>query len=173
MIYVLIYPDFNAPDAARINAFRARHEAERAKLVPPHVTLVFGVGEGHLPTVSALIDMVARRTKAFPVVFDASEIEFDPFEKTHKLFLLCGAGRERIAALHSQLYEGEHSAELSAAHPFKPHMTVATYEQRQELERVDPSTIGPLPISATVSALQLVQLRDGQLSTLKTVAFKA
>ena len=62
MIYVLAYPVFEPMSAERINAFRAKHEPDRAKLVPPHVTLVFGVADEHLKTVSTLVDSVSAKT---------------------------------------------------------------------------------------------------------------
>jgi 2'-5' RNA ligase len=171
VIHVLAYPVFDPGSAERIDAFRARHEPERARLVPPHVTLVFGVSDEHLPTVSGLVDMVSGRTRVFPVVFDTAVIAFDDFEKTHKVFLLCGDGSERIKALHEQLYSGEHRSELSSAHPFEPHMTVASHDTRSEMEQIDVSAIGDFPIRADVPALKLVQVYDGRLTVLKTASF--
>ncbi len=50
------------------------------------------------------------------------------------MFLLCGDGNEHITSLHNQLYEGEHGLEFGSAHPFKPHMTIATYDERADVE---------------------------------------
>jgi len=170
MIYVLAYPVLEPTTAARINAFRAKHEPERAKLVPPHITLVFGVADRHLLTLSELIDTVSAETKAFPVVFASSVVEFDPFEKKHKLFLLCGNGSEHLTVLHERLYHGEHRLELSSKHPFKPHMTIASYNERADAEQIDVSEIGGFPIKSNLAALQLVRLDSGHLTTLKTAA---
>ena len=43
MIYALAYPVFDPSTARAIDAFRTAHEPERARLVAPHVTLVFGL----------------------------------------------------------------------------------------------------------------------------------
>jgi len=169
VIYVLAYPIFEPSSAERISTFRAKHEPERAKLVPPHITLVFGVEDAHLQRVSHLLDKVSARTEAFQVVFEASVVEFDPFEKKQKLFLLCADRSGQIAALHEQLYEGDHRSELNSRHPFKPHMTIATYNERKDVEQLDVSAIGDFPIKAKLSALKMVQLSDGRLTTLKTV----
>ena len=59
MIYVLAYPVFEPNSAERICAFRAEHEPERANLVPPHITLVFGAAKEHLQTISGLVDMAS------------------------------------------------------------------------------------------------------------------
>lgn len=103
MIYVLAYPAFAPHIADRINAFRTQHEPKRAKLVPPHITLVFGVADAYLQIVSDLLDVATGQVNAFPVGFGSSIIEFDSFEKKHKLFLLCDEGRERIAVLQAAL----------------------------------------------------------------------
>lgn len=76
-----------------------------------------------------------------------------------------------MTELHEQLYEGEHRSELSLEHPFKPHMTIASYDERTVVEQIDVSSAGDFPIKAKVSALELVRLSDGNLTTLKTVPF--
>lgn len=150
MIYVLAYPEFEPSCAGRIRDFRARHEPQRAKLVPPHITLVFGVKGEYLQTITELVEAVSSQTHEFLIAFDDHAIEFDPFEKKYKIFLLCGDGSCTVNALHNQLYEGEHRAELSSTHPFRPHMTIATNDKRAEIERFS----------------------NGELSTLKTVPFR-
>ncbi len=171
VIYVLAYPVFEPNSAQRIRAFRTKHEPERAKLVPPHITLVFGAANEHLQAIAGLVDKVSGQTKAFAVTFDGYAIEFDPFEKKHKVFLFCGGGNGRITFLHNRLYEGAHSSELSSAHPFKPHITIATYDERPDVEQVDISAVGELPIRGELSALELVRFEDGRLTKLKTVPF--
>ena len=171
MIYVLAFPVFDQPIAERIRAFRELHEPQRAKLVPPHITLVFGVANTHLETVSGLVETVSRRTTPIPVAFDSYVTEFDPFEKKYKIFLLCNEGSMAIKALHERLYEGAHRSELSASHPFRPHMTIGTFDTQSDVDQVDVAAAGKLPITGQVSALKLVQLEDGRLSTLRTVPF--
>lgn len=173
MLYVLAYPVFDPSCAERINAFRERHEPKRANLVPPHITLVFGVAGKHLNTLSGLLDQVAADTGAFDVTFATSVIEFDPFEAKHKMFLMCDDGRDHITTLHTRLYDGAHRAELSAAHPFKPHMTVASCETRADVARIEVADIGAFPIRAAISALELVRLEGGRLTTLRTVPLTA
>ncbi|MEO0677434.1 MAG: 2'-5' RNA ligase family protein [Pseudomonadota bacterium] len=168
MIYGLAYPAFDAESAARIHAFRARHEPKRARLVPPHVTLVFSVANAHPPAILALVEKVAGTSGAFPMIFDRCVIEYDPFEATRKHALLCGEGGAHIRALHERLYAGPHRSELSADHPFKPHMTIASHTDRADAERVDLRALGALPIRADITALHVVGLEAGRLSELKT-----
>ena len=171
MIYVLAYPRFAPSCAAQIAAFRARHEPQRAKLVPPHITLVFGAADAHLEAIRALVESVSRQTQPFTMSFDAWTSAFDPFEKAHKLFLLCGAGRAAVTALHTRLYDGPHRETLDRAHPFRPHMTIATYDTRAEIDHVEIPFAGDLPFCADLQALELVHLGGGRLTHLKRVPF--
>ena len=93
MIYVLANPVFDTSSAERIASFRAKHEPQRAKLVPPHITLVFGVANNNLQTVSGLVEVISQQFSAFPISFDRHVTEYDPFEKKYKILLLCCAGR--------------------------------------------------------------------------------
>ncbi len=169
VIYVLAYPVFEPSCAKRINDFRAVHEPQRATLVRPHVTLVYGLPDEHIAAVSELIETTSRTTGEISVSFDDSAVAFDPFEKTYKIFLLCGAGGSELTALHAHLYRGEHGVELNSEQPFQPHMTIATYDKRADIEKVDIRNVGGLPLIGTIRALELVQVTDGRLTTLKSV----
>lgn len=172
MIYVLTYPEFEPSCAGKIRDFRAKHEPERAELVPPHITLVFGVKDKHLSTITELAETVSGQIRAFAIVFDGYTVAFDPFEQKYKIFLICGEGSRTVSAVHNQLYDGEHRAELSSTHPFRPHMTIATYDERVEIERVNVSDAGELPVCGKLRALQIVRFSNGKLSTLKSVPFR-
>ncbi|MEL6609654.1 MAG: 2'-5' RNA ligase family protein [Pseudomonadota bacterium] len=171
MIYVLAYPAFDPAVARRVDDFRARHEPQRARLVPPHITLVFGSDDSHLPFISDLVDRVADQTAGVSVGFNRLEARFDPFEGKHKLFLLCGEGSDQITDLHHRLYDGPHRSDLSDDHPFVPHMTVATQDERKTLEQIDTSALGDLPIRTTLSALELVRFDGSRLTTVRTAPF--
>ena len=147
MIYVLAYPVFDQRSAELIRAFREKHEPQRAKLVPPHITLVFGVANEHLETVSGLVDVVSRRSSAVPVAFDSHVTEFDPFEKKHKIFLRCSQGKAAVTLLHNRLYAGAHRSEFSLSHQFKPHMTIGTYNEQTDVDQVDVSAVGQFPMT--------------------------
>lgn len=172
MIYVLAYPEFDATYANRIHDFRAKHEPQRAKLVPPHLTLVFGAKIGHLPVITELAKAVSRQTQTFTITLDHYTIEFDPFEQKHKIFLLCGEGSRDVTALHEQLYDGDHRAEFSPTHPFRAHMTVATCDTSAQIERINVSDVGPLPLYATLRAINVVRLSNGELSIIETLPFR-
>lgn len=130
MIYVLAYPQFEPSVAERIRRFRTENEPARAELVPPHVTLVFGLMNIRLHEFLAHCEAVANRSSQFEVAFVSEEITHDPFEHTYKLLLVSSAGGSQLAALHDQLYEGVQSAERKVDIPYRPHMTIATNPDR-------------------------------------------
>ena len=172
MIYVLAYPNFVRSCAEQVDCFRAKHEPQRAKLVPPHVTLVFGVKDNHLQAVTKLVDTASNQNPEFPVTFDDYAIEFDPFEQKYKIVLYCGEGSKKMTALHKKLYNGLHSVESNSADPYRPHMTIATCDERADIEQIDISSFGKLPITGTLRALELVRFVDGRLTKLITSPFR-
>ena len=170
MIYVLAYPSFAPATATRIARFRRANEPTRANLVAPHITLVFGVADKHAPDMITRCRDLAANTRAFTVTFASAQRVYDQFEKTHKLFLICGAGADTLTKLHNGLYTGPLQEEMDPDHPFRPHMTVATKSTCDEIDRLDPGLLGPLPITAQVNALALVEVTRGTLQPVATVS---
>ncbi|MEM6660198.1 MAG: 2'-5' RNA ligase family protein, partial [Pseudomonadota bacterium] len=125
----------------------------------------------HLQIITELVETATSQMQAFPISFDDHAIEFDPFEQKYKIFLFCGNGSVRVNALHNQLCNGEHVAEVNSTHPFRPHMTIATYERRADIERVDISDAGVLPLHGKLRALDVVRFANGELSRLMTAPF--
>lgn len=171
MIYVLGYPEFEPPLAERIDAFRLIHEPARTALVPPHVTMMFAVPDARLTSVVARAQEISAQTQAFSIAFGDPGIAFDPFEKKNKIFLHCGDGGAEITGLHERLYAGVLRAERAEGHPFRPHMTIATCGTQAEIEQVNVSELGILPIHGALRALEIVRFADGKLSLIETVQF--
>lgn len=173
MIYVLAYPKFEADILRSILTFRSAHEPDRAGLVAPHITLVFGVQNSTPSEIAKHCELVATRTTTISVEFPSWEIVYDPFEKTHKIFLVTSTGTDRVTALHQQLYDGPHRSELHPDMPYKSHMTVATNVDRSVLEAVDVASIGTFPMKATIRSLEVVSLTDSRLSVIGSIPLVA
>ncbi|MDJ0823073.1 MAG: 2'-5' RNA ligase family protein [Paracoccaceae bacterium] len=172
MNYVLAYPTFDDAVTRRLNAFRTAHEPERAKLVRPHVTLVFGV-RSVLPS-----DFIAFCTSqignmvTIPVTFDNAKIAHDPYDKAYKMMLSVSKGRAALTDLHKRLYDGPHRQEFDNTIPYQPHMTVATNPNRAALDLIDISAIGTFPIQGTIREIEIVALQDGSLERLQGIALQ-
>jgi 2'-5' RNA ligase len=169
MIYVLAHPSF-APDVAEnIDRFRSAHEPERARLVRPHVTLVFGLKNADPVEFTMFCTRVAEGVAEIDIEFVASECSYDPFEKAHKMLLLSAAGSMDVTALHEQLYDGPHRSELHPGIPYRPHMTVATHEDRRVIDGLDVEVIGSFPLRGRINALEIVELSGGALKPVRTI----
>jgi 2'-5' RNA ligase len=169
MIFVLAYPEFEPIVAGHIARFRSAYEPERAKLVRPHITLVFGLRNIDPLEFIASCEKIAERVSEISVNFEDTEIAHDPFEKTHKLFLVCSTGKDHLIALHERLYDGLHRSELHPTIPFRPHMTIATHSDRAMIERLDVAAIGNLPMSGKIHSLEVVDLVENTVLSLRTI----
>lgn len=172
MLYVLAFPRFDVELTASLARFRSKYEPERARLVRPHVTLVFGLSGVEPGGFSDFCEDTLSGTRRIQLSFDRFVLDYDPFEGKHKLMLLCRCGREEIASLHRQLYLGPHSQQLDPNNPYRPHMTVATDRDPDALADLDPSAIGEFPIQGVLDTVELVSLNDGILKTLKSISLK-
>jgi 2'-5' RNA ligase len=170
MLYVLTYPEFETLKAMEIDRFRSAHEPERAILVPPHITLVYGLRHANTQDIISLCEVAAENLPELTIEFADSEVAYDPFEDTHKLFLICKTGRDALITLHDQLYNGPHRAELNSTIPYFPHMTVATNADRTLITQLDVAEIGAFPIEGIVKSLEVVEFVDGKLNTLESVS---
>jgi len=141
MIYVLAYPQFEPNVIERIRRFRTENEPARAELVPPHVTLVFGLMIIRPHEFLEHCVAVANRSSQFALSFVSEEIAHDPFEKTYKLLLVSSTGSSQLAALHEQLYKGAQRAEQKEDIPYRPHMTIATNPDQTLVERLETSSL--------------------------------
>lgn len=158
MLYVIAVPRFAAPVQEAIARFRARHEPERARLVAPHVTLVFGLRGCDPDSFARFCRRAVGAQARFSVAFDGPDLSFDPVEKVYKLALACTRGHDRILSLHSALYDGPHRSRLRSDLAFRPHMTVATNVRGEALRDIDLAALGRLPISGTIDAVEVVEL---------------
>ncbi len=173
MLYALLYPRLAPPDAAAVDRLRARFEPERARLVRPHVTLVFGVtavGEGDL---AGLCRSAAARQRPFALGLAGAEGFRDPVDGRHKVVLIVREGAEEVTALHEALYAGPHRGSLRRDIPFRPHLTVATCDTAEEArDALAEAAKLAYPIGGDVDAVVLERLTDGELRTSGTFPFR-
>ena len=173
MIYVLAVPQFEPNVAVKIDRFRSVYEPERAKLVPPHVTLVFGLRDVRPQDLLAHCEAMARPLPQLAVDFTVSEVVYDPFEDVHKLCLLSAGGAQALTHLHHQLYDGPHRSQFNADISYRPHMTVATHKDRATVERLDVAELGVFPISGTIKAIEVFELVENALRSLGSIPLGA
>lgn len=173
MLYVIAIPKLAASVQEALAHFRALHEPERARLVAPHITLVFGV-TGYAPHPFAdFCRHAVGGQRSFPVEFEGHEITFDPVERVHKLTLLCSRGGDSAISLHRALYAGDHRSQLRPDIPYRPHITIAANADASALRAIDPSAICDLPIRSVIDSVEVVQLAAGDLRNVASISLQA
>ena len=173
MLYVIAVPRL-APSVQEVLAhFRAVYEPERARLVAPHVTLVFGMAGFDPASFADFCRHAVVGHKSFPVAFEGHEISFDPVERLHKLALLCSDGKGSVISLHQALYAGEHRSQLRDDIAYRPHMTIAAHGSASALSDIDTSDIFGTPIHGVIDSLEVVQLSDGVLHSIARIPLGA
>ena len=171
MLYVLAFPRLADADIERVEAFRLKHEPQRAQLVGAHVTLVFGLpneAEGALLQRTAA---VAGEAAEFPVLLDRAEMQ-DGRDGERHLFLMVGQGADRLMELYRWLNAG--LTPPSGMPAFQPHVTVAASSSRTAIEAAHSDVARlHLPIAARIDALVVAVLADSTLTQLARLKLRA
>jgi len=110
-----------------IASFRRRYDPT-VDLLGPHLTLVFPVpiSLGYDAVREHVGDVLAR-TPAFDIRLHGLEESWD-----HWLFLVVAEGRERVIALHDDLYAGILSPYLWTEQPYLPHVGLGLFADERD-----------------------------------------
>ncbi|WP_420862392.1 2'-5' RNA ligase family protein [Algirhabdus cladophorae] len=171
MIYVLAYPQFKSNTAQVLERFRAKHEPERAKMVPPHITLAFALRDIDLDLFFDHCQKICASVQPFQITFNQQAVVWDPYENTHKLFLWVGAGAAKLNNLHRRIYDDPNVPAACMDGTFRPHMTIGTNADQKALEGLDAAILSHFPIPARQNGLDVVGLLDGTVTPLRHYSF--
>lgn len=154
---IVAYPALDAIDRQRIEAFRAAHDPQAAR-IGVHFTLVFPF-EGEPDEPASDMTLVAASSEPIAFAIDRTEVVRDPFGNGCHVFLVPGEGADRISGLHDCLYAGALRRHLRADIPFVPHLTVATTPDIHAAERLAASLdVRARTIRGAVTAVDLVDV---------------
>ena len=167
MHFVLCYPKLSPADAEAIEAFRRQHEPARAKMVRPHVTLVFGVTSVSVGALAKLAATIATKTAPFDFAINGMEVE--AHEKgDHNLFLKVGDGADKFMALYRALYAGPLAAERGDIE-FSPHVTIATNADLSAVVMAAKEAKHLTAIGGRIDTLDVVTLNGGVLNSIASL----
>lgn len=166
MIYVVVYPEFGPETRARIDRFRQRYEPRRARLIPPHLTLVFGLPAANPSAFIEFCRETVLTRHAIQIALDDANIVHDPTEATYKLCLSCREGRSELIDLHTTLNPVRPGDERRPNIVFDPHMTIATDPDRESVAGLQSTALALLPIRGRVSTVNVVDVTDRALTQL-------
>jgi 2'-5' RNA ligase len=160
--FVIAPLEASPADLARIDAVRALHDPQH-RIVPPHVTLVFGFDAPELGVVAEHVGRIAARQP--PIVLRLAEHRAvrDHDGVGSHVFMTLGEGDAEVVALHDALYAGPLSEALRHDIAFTPHVTVAAAREHGEAEALARS-LGGADVRARLTRLELATLERGVLT---------
>lgn len=168
-LFVLAIPRFSPGDLAWIQDVRARLDPA-LKLVPPHFTLVF---PGHPLGVDELVSHVREQAGShdrFRTGLTEVEILDHGRGGAIVISLIPERGFAEILELHDRLYTGILKSSLREDLPYKPHVTIGRFDNREAADQAANSLSGiDIDIVGKVTELTVVKLLDGELSTIEVI----
>jgi 2'-5' RNA ligase len=172
MFTVYCIPEFSRPDIERIQSVRAPHDPQ-AKLIGPHVTLVF-------PTLAATerrfidhVTQVAGGVRAFRAAFRCAIVYKDSESPRTHAYLLPDDGNSQFVRLHHLLLTGPLERALKLDVPYVPHITLGAFDRPEAAKSaVDAFNQQPFTLSGSVNTVTVARLEDGKLSTLAALRLR-
>ena len=155
MMYALVhYPNV---DTRHINQLRIKYDPQ-AKLIEPHITLMFPVSEsiGDKDLIHHLKSILSN-WQTFPIHLQGLQISSDDH-----LFLLIQEGNSRVIRLHDEIYTGILTDYWRKDLPFVPHLTLGVLKKEsneyslvfEEAKRLD------IDYYCMLDKLHLVKVND-------------
>lgn len=135
-LFVIANPHFSETDRDWIDGVRAVHDTAKHGLVPPHVTIVFGIAALDGAALASHVAAVARRFEPFDASFPGLRAMRDRLSPASHVMLVADEGCDELVALHNRLYEGPLARELRADIPFVPHVTIARCDALSTAEKL-------------------------------------
>ena len=162
-LYTLAYPTLSAPDAARLDSFRQRHDPHH-EIVAAHFTLVFACREVEERTYIEHIAAVSRVSSPISFSCRYAMLGSDDEAERAYVYLVPDEGYSAISRLHDALYGGPLSSHLRLEIPFIPHLTLGSSADRKAVKRLcDELNESDLTICGSIEALSIAMLQDGKI----------
>jgi hypothetical protein len=153
-------------DAERVELLRASYDPN-AKVVPPHVTMVFGVDDGLESAVVRWARIQAGAFASAALRFTLATVARDYENSAWYLFLMPKQVPAVLAELHRRLNSGPLQGAPDV--PFDAHLTLGRFQERVLADAVARDcNVGDVGIEARIAALEVV-LFDGKEARNRTV----
>ena len=132
---VLSHPSFYSGDLEWIENTR-RDAGPNYSKVQAHFTLVFPTKHLAEPDMVGHVQSRLTRVPQIEISLGGATVSDAPVEGRTYVFLVPEVGRHEIADLHDSLYTGVLESELRTDLPYTPHITVGSFEERDDAERL-------------------------------------
>ncbi|HUJ85311.1 MAG TPA: 2'-5' RNA ligase family protein [Burkholderiales bacterium] len=174
MLAAICIPRFPEEAAFWLQALRARHDPKYARLVPPHVTLVFPTDA--LPPARFVAHVISsvRAVKSGQVEFLWAREFADEGAHEHLVYLLPGIGADMFLQLHAKLYSGPLDARARCASAYLPHITLGRFSSADAAAAVAAGiNAAANRITGAVEAVEIVQVGDELVRAVHTEPLRA
>ncbi|MGM9486993.1 2'-5' RNA ligase family protein [Ideonella sp. YS5] len=156
-----------------IQQFRQQNDP-RHRVVEPHFTMVFGVGDLDEGVYLSHIEAVARASRTIEFRCRYAMLGADDMDDTAYVFLVPNEGNAEISLLHDDLYRGVLEPYHRLKFPYIPHITIASTKDFMQAKLMcDQLNRSGVLVQGRISSLTTGVLRDGALQTLRTFPLSA
>lgn len=127
MLAAICIPKFAAGDLAWLQDVRGRFDPGQARLIAPHVTLVFPTSTLSQADFVAHVSSCARGMNALSAEFSSARVFREEGAGIEYVFLVPGAGMDWFVQAQHKLYSGALASERRRDHAFTPHITLGRF----------------------------------------------
>jgi 2'-5' RNA ligase len=161
-VYVIAPLDLDGGGSERIAGWRRAYDPHAA-LVPPHVTLVFGLDEGMEARAVGWARTLAAATPPLALRYTRVAVTRDYENSAWYLFLMPREIPARLAALQARLNAGPLAGAPEV--PFDAHVTIGRFQERVLADAVAREANAAAPIiDARIASLEVLRF-DGSVVT--------
>ncbi len=173
-LYTVAFPTFGAEEAAWVDAFRQRHDADRRRMIAAHYTLVFGCSGVDGEAYAAHVASVAATFE--PIAFECrrATLGADDEAGVAQVYLVPDRGGPQLSLLHDRLYTGPLRPFLRPDLPYRPHITIGQSRDRLDVQAwCDALNARGVRVAGVVRELTVGAVRAGVFEPLSTHALGA
>lgn len=164
-LYTLAYPALTVVDRQFLNAFRGMHDQDRAQLVAPHFTLLFGSSALTERDYLQHVQAIAETSTPLRFCCRYAMLGADDQDDTAYVFLVPDEGWSGLSLLHDRLYTGAMTPLLRLDLPFVPHITIGSLKDRSAAKQLcDDLNARGICIEGEVNRLSVVASDGGALN---------
>lgn len=170
MLSALCLPQFSPDASAWIEGLRLAHVPDQAKLLGPHVTLVFPTAAVTESAFISHVSAVAAPVGRAAVCFRSALPYREPDLEVSYVFFVPDEGFGWLTRLHERLHSGPLRSELDSRRPYVPHITVGklnSFAQARALSERLNST--PFEFSGRVNSVDLVRVESAHIERFHSV----
>lgn len=174
MFAAICVPRFPASAVSWLQELRAKYDRKNARLVAPHVTLVFPTSSLPEERFVAHVVSCSRGANVGTVGFSAVRVFADGSADTHLVYLLPSFGAELFLQLHEKLYSGPLGPLSRPGSEYVPHITLGRFSSTDAAAAVAGQiNAAPNPIAGEVEAIDIVHVGEDLVRHVHTEPLRA